>query len=131
MAGVIFVIAFAVSRRQLIKRTFVVNVRTPYRSLAADHICCRHPVVAASVNPNSAACRRVCIIIVVPVEAVPPVKMILRKVGMSVFTGDKPVASNEEIAFHSRHSPVGPAGTTFLVLNRGNVTIVPEVIGIA
>ena len=101
-------------------------------AFAAGEVGRGDEVIAALVDGESAAVRRIGIVIVVLVEAVPPIEVIFGKVGLAGFTGIGPDVGDEQIAFDRGHGAVGPAGAAVLILYGGDVVFaidVSEIVG--
>ena len=91
-----------------------------------------HPVIPSVVDIEASSVRGVGIVVVVPVEPVPPVQMVFSEIRFLPPFGHVPHAGHEQVSLHGRQGPMGPACPTGLTFHRRHIVRaihISEVIG--
>jgi len=96
-------------------------VNIPHRSFLSGEISSGHQVVAAFMDYKSTSGGRISIIVIVLVKTVPPIEMVFGEVWFARLSGRRPVAGHQQIAFHSGHGPMRPAGAALLAPDPGHI----------
>ena len=75
------------------------------------------------MHRQAATGRRVCIVVVVLVEAIPPVEVVLGERRLVGLAGCRPIPGHQEVALHRSHRAVRPASPALLVLDGSDVVL--------
>ena len=118
VARIVVVIVIAGAQWRAVER---LPVDVAHCTFVAREISAGNAVVAALMYFQSAARRRIDIVVVVLVEAVPPVEVVLGQVGFAGFAGSRPGSGHQQVAFHSRKGAKSPAGAALLIFYAGDV----------
>ena len=104
-------------RRGIIRLT----VDIPHCPLAAGEIGGSDPVVTTLVHHQTAAGGRIGVVVIELIETIPPIEMVFGEIGFTDFTGGRPGAGHQQVAFHRGHGAMGPAGSALLAFYRGYI----------